>query len=429
MNHQVRTHPSSIHSQRNSDRLLVSSQNYWIYLILGLLGIGYVCWSFNGYGNHDDIYRMIETWRTLLSEQRYQPSRFQGYLIPEIVIGLSSQLGDFYLSNFISVLLAITSLFITYQLLCYFTAPLPAAIAVFAIGINPYWIIAATTSTDYIYPSFFFLVGVWLLINSRFRVAGLIFALAVSARLTYGPMVAIAFVFYSPYLRYKPHLKIRFIQGISLFLITTGLLYLPVFIASGLNLSFLRYADDTAGGVIGKVVRFFYKNIYFWGAPNFLVLVAYFAQASHFYWHQLCQLPFRNLTIHQTTFQAIFWILIYNQLLFAKLPHQYQYLIPVLFCVIFLITQLPNFQKQIICLSLITALHLIHSVINFDVIETYQTGSNNTTIHADGAVIQPGIREGILLRDYRWRSIYQRQLTDTFNQRWQHFGRSLTNPR
>uniref|UniRef100_A0A832M3D6 Uncharacterized protein n=1 Tax=Oscillatoriales cyanobacterium SpSt-402 TaxID=2282168 RepID=A0A832M3D6_9CYAN len=74
-------------------------------------------------------------------------------------------------------------------------------------------------------------------------------------------------------------------------------------------------------------------------------------------------------------------------------------------------------------------LHAVHGVINFDVLETYQTGEVNQTIHSDGAHIRPTVREGILLRDYRWRSIYQRRLTNEFNQRWQHYGRVLESPR
>jgi len=428
MSQQTKPQLPVMRSSKSGDRILNISNHHWIYIVLGLLGIGYFWLTLNGYGNHDDIYRMIGTWRTLLSEYRYEPSRFQGYLVPEIIIGLSSQLGDFYLSNLVSALLGIASLFIFYQLLRYLIEPLPATLATLAVGTNPYWIIAATTSTDYIYPAFFFLLGVWLLIKGHFRVTGLMFALAVSSRLTYGPMAAIAYAFYIPYLNQK-RLKKRFIQGIVIFLAASTLLYLPVFIASGLSLSFLGFADDTAGGNAGKIARYAYKNVYMWGLPTFLVLLVYFVQERRFYWYQFCKFPLRHPTASKSIFHSVFWLFIYNQLLFAKLPHQYQYLIPVLFCVVFLIALFPDFQKQVICFSLIAVLHLVYGVVNFDVIETYQTGEQNTTIHSDGAIFKPGVKEGILLRDYRWRSIYQHQFTEAFNQRWQHFGRSLSNPR
>jgi len=428
MTNQTKPRFSIPNSSQTSHRIGNIPSQYWIYIFLGLLGIGYGFLTLNGYGNHDDIYRMLSTWRILLSEHRYEASRFQGYLIPELVIGASSQLGDFYLSNLISASLAIASLGLFYQLLRYFAAPLPAALAALAVGTNPYWIIAATTSTDYIYPAFFFLLGTWLLLKQRFRVAGLVFALAFSSRLTYAPMIAIAWGFYFFYLQHQRKLNRRFFQGIGVFVVSAIALYSPVFFASGMTFSFLKYADDTNGGLIGNLARFTYKNIYLWGLPTFSVLLIFLIQTRRFYWHQICKLPFRRPTVDQILFHAILWVFIYNELMFAKLPHQYQYLLPVLFCVVFFITQYPDFQKQVLCLSLVALLHLVHGVINFDLIETYQVDGIHSTIHSDGAVIKPGIKQGILLRDYHWRSIYQHRLTNDFNQRWHYFGRSLTNP-
>ncbi len=411
------------------DRALDRVHRYSMVVVLTFLALGYLALTLNGYGNHDDIYRMIGSWRTVWSEQRYVPSRFQGYLVPEMVIGLTSEIGDFYLSNLVSAGLAIASLYLFYQLLIPFIAPLPAALGSLAIGTNPYWIIAATTSTDYVYPAFFFLLGIWLLRQQRFRLAGLSFALAVSSRLTYGPMVAIALGFYLPTLRQQRPLLPRFWQGVLIFLGATAALYLPVFIASGYNFSFLAYADDTTGGTLGQIARYLYKNVYFWGLPTFIVLAGFFLRERRFYWQQFCQFPVPRSTPAKLAFHAVLALLLYNQLMFAKLPHQYQYLLPILFCVVFLITRFPDYQKQVICLSLIAVLHLVHGFVNIDVLETYQIGSNNTTIHSDGAHFQPGIKPGILVRDYQWRAQYQRQLTAAFNQRWSYFGRSLSNPR
>jgi hypothetical protein len=403
----------------------------YILFFLGFLFVAYGLLTLNGYGNHDDIYRMIGTWRSLFSEHRYVPSRFQGYLVPEMVIGLSSQLGDFYLSNLVSTLQAIAGLFFFYRLLLKVTSPFTAALATALAGVNPYWIIAATTSTDYIYPAFFFLFGLWLLLNDRLRWAGIIFACAVSSRITYGPMVAIAFLFYGLTMQQQLHqnrtFKTRFFQAIGLFLLACIALYMPIFLASGMTLSFLKYAPDESG-LVGMAARFFYKNVYFWGVPAVIAIGIAILQAKSFYWKQIRRFPFRHPTPNQCAFHGVLLCFIYNELFFAKLPHQYQYLIPVLFCISYFLVQLPNARYRTIFLSLIIGFQVLHCGVNFDVLETYQTGDNNRTVHSDGAFWNPSIKPGILVRDYQWRSRYQRQLTDDFNQRWQHFGRPLQNP-
>jgi hypothetical protein len=405
------------------------AESNWIYWLLGVLFLGYALLTFSGYGNHDDIYRMIGTWRSLITEHRYVPSRFQGYLIPELVIGLSSQLGGFHLSNLVSAALAIATLFFLYRLLLRITTPLTALLAAAAVGSNPYWIIPATTSTDYVYPAFFFLLGLWLLCQERFRWAGIAFACAVSARLTYGPMGAIAFAFYFPYLRQNRALMGRFFQGVLLFLLGTIALYLPVFFASGMTLSFLGFASETSGGTFGILARFLYKNVYLWGLPAFVVIAVFFFQQRGFYWRNLCSNPLRNIRAEKLLFHAVFWCFLYNELLFARLPHQYQYLLPVLFCVVYLIAIGPDIRKRVICLSLIFSLHLIYAVWDLDVLNTYQTEGVNQTIHSDKAEFHVSLKEGVLIRDYQWRSVYQKHLVDDFNQRWQNNGPPLENPR
>jgi hypothetical protein len=412
---------SSVSSVKASDYRL-------IFVFLGAFVLLYILLTFNGYGNHDDIYRMIGTWRSLLSEHRYVPSRFQGYLVPELSVGLASQLGDFYLSNLVSVFLGISSLFLFYRLLLKIIPPQTAALATATVGANSYWIIAATTSTDYIYPAFFFIFGLWLLLNERMRWAGLVFSLAVSSRITYGPMIAIALACYFPIIRHHRNLQKRFFQGILLFIAGCIALYLPIFLASGMTFSFLTYAPDHSG-MMGAIARFLYKNIYLWGLPAVAILLIVLFQERQFYWQKICKTPFRNPTPERLVFHAVLWCFIYNELLFVKLPHQYQYLIPVLFCIAYFLAILPPVKKQLICFSLIIAFQAIHAVINFDIVETYQTGDDNRTIHSDGGYIQPGIKPGILVRDYQWRSQYQHRLTEEFNQRWQHFGKPLHSPK
>lgn len=403
-----------------------------IYLVLGAFFVCYGIFSLNGYGNDDDIYGMLNSWRILVTEHHYVPSRFQGCLIPEMVVGLSSQIGGFYLSNFISATLSLATLFIFYLLLLPITTPLMSVLAVVAIGSNPFWIIASSISMDYIYAAFFFMFGIFLLLNRRSRLAGLFFALAVSSRITYAPMVIISFLFYVLYVKNKPEFRKSWgVQGIIVFLLATSLLYLPVFIVSGMNFSFLAMGADAPGGFLGIVVRFIYKNIYVWGLPTFIVLLIFFLQERAYYFQKIWKNPFHSPPIKTILVQAVFLFFVYNEIMFFRLPHEYFYLLPIFFCVAYFILSLPNkFNKKVTYLILIFTLNILYSIVfNFDVIDTYQTQGVGTTVHSDGAKVNFSIKEGVLVREFKWRSIYQKYQVNKFNQKWRSSGFQLDEPR
>lgn len=389
-----------------------------VYWILGFLIIGYGIFALNGYGNDDDTYRMLNTWKTLISEGKYVPSRFQGNLIPELTIGLASEIGGFYLSNLISVVLSVSSLFIFYVLLSRITTSLIAALSVLAIASNPFWIIVSTTSMDYIYGAFFFILGLFVLIKEKPRWAGLLFAAAVSSRLTYGPMVAIAFLLYFPYTQEKPKLRSLLIQGFLVFLVASGVFYLPVFFASGMSLSFLAIGPDASGGFVGIIARFVYKNIYFWGLPAFILLIVFFIQEKRIY-RKIITNPFQKVRVEKLLFHGALWCIIYNEIMFFRLPHEYAYLLPLLFSGTYLIATSDRVKKTRY-LSLLIGLQLLYGLIfNLDIIQTYQDSELATSIHSDSAKIHASVKEGILIRDLNWRSTYQAYQLSEFNKRWQ----------
>ncbi|NJR52457.1 MAG: hypothetical protein HC780_25670 [Leptolyngbyaceae cyanobacterium CSU_1_3] len=105
------------------NRLTKHWQSANIDWVLGFLFVAYSLFARYGYGNDDDTYRMLNTWNILITQGQYVSSRFQGYLIPEMAIGLASNLGGFLLANLTSVLLSIASLAIFYKMLSKVTTP------------------------------------------------------------------------------------------------------------------------------------------------------------------------------------------------------------------------------------------------------------------------------------------------------------------
>lgn len=390
-----------------------------IYWVLGILFIGYSLLALAGYGNDDDTYRMLNTWNTLIYEGRYVPSRYQGNLIPELTIGLAAQIGGAFLANLVSAVLSVASLYLFYRLLLQITTPTIAALSVLAIGSNPYWIITSGTSMDYVYGAFFFVAGLFLLLKRQAIGAGVLFGAAVCSRLTYGPMGAIAFLLSFVYAQ-DFRSRRQAIQGFVVFLLATASFYLPVFFASGMTLSFLGIGPDASGGFIGIIARFIYKNIYFWGFPAFMVLLVFLFQERHSLIRKVTTNPLRNTHIDKLLFHGAVWNVIYNEIMFFRLPHEYAYLIPILFSVVYLIATATKISKARY-LGLLIGLQLLHGLVfNFDVLQTYQDDPNPKTIHSDSAKVHFSIKEGIVVRDLQWRSIYQKYQWDEFNKRWQN---------
>jgi hypothetical protein len=74
--------------------------------------------------------------------------------------------------------------------------------------------------------------------------------------------------------------------------------------------------------------------------------------------------------------------------------------------------------RKIQYLSFLIVLQIIYGlVVNFDIIETYRTDVNPKTIHSDSAKVQFSLKEGVLIRDWQWRSIYQKNQLEEFNKR------------
>lgn len=160
------------------------------------VALGYLALSLFGYGTDSDTYRIIHSGQKLILNGVYVPSRFQGALIPEIVIGITSLLGGFVLSNLVSVILGILSLYIFFNFLLSITNAEKAILTVALVGLNPHYIIASTTSMDYIYSIFFILLGFTLLQKRSYFIASVVVAFAISSRLSNSLIVLMMYLYF-----------------------------------------------------------------------------------------------------------------------------------------------------------------------------------------------------------------------------------------
>ena len=142
-----------------------------------------------GYGADNDTWLMLGTWDVLVDEQRYVPSRPPGYLLPEVVIGATADIGGHWLSNLVSVLLAAATLAALRLVRRRTGETTSAALLVAVLGLTPAFVLAATTSMDYAMAcSVRRRVGGARGRRARPWCGGLLLGLAAVSRLAYAPL-------------------------------------------------------------------------------------------------------------------------------------------------------------------------------------------------------------------------------------------------
>ena len=146
----------------------------------------------SGYGADNDTWLMLGTWDVLVDEHRYVPSRPPGYLLPRSSIGAAADVGGHWL---------VERCVARPRRARARRAP-PARAAPHRRGrdrprcssrcsaVTPAFVLAATTSMDYVVGLAAFLAG-WALLErrpARPRAGGLVLGLAAASRLAYAPL-------------------------------------------------------------------------------------------------------------------------------------------------------------------------------------------------------------------------------------------------
>lgn len=279
----------------------------------------YYAIGLTGYGTDNDTYAMLRAGQDLLTEGHYYPSRLPGYFFPEMVVGAASLIGEFYLTNLISALLGSGALLLFYNFISKFFNPSESLLITAIAGINPYYVIASSSTIDYVYSIFFLLAGLTQLLKNKYYYAAPLFAFAISSRLT--AVIILIFIYVYFLSNNEKGNRKNLVLSFLIMALLTALLYLPSFIAEGNSFKFLAYY----GGewtFFGHLSRFIYKNIYLFGLPAALIVFPVF-----FY-----QVIKRNKIILSNKLLLFTLLLVIAlQMAFFKVPVEISYLMPMLF--------------------------------------------------------------------------------------------------
>ncbi len=283
---------------------------------LGCIAILYLPFIFMGPGSDPDSLRELGSGATLLWQHRYVLSRPPGYFPYEALCGILYALGGSAAANFATVAMSLV-LLDSFLVVCErFEIPHRYLLAT-AMAIHPVYWASSTSTIDFIWALGCFFVGFRMLLNERRVAAAAMLGLAVGIRLS-------SILLAGPVLVWELVERPRDAKLWAIAVLATGIgaaLYIPEFVASGNSFGFFTYYLG-AWTLTDRLGRFIYKNIYFWGLPATIFLLA------------LVPMMIRGLIGCDRKFSRIITLSVSIafafEALFLKIPVQRAYLLPML---------------------------------------------------------------------------------------------------
>ena len=338
---------------------------------------------FLGYGSDNDTYGVlsagVSTWDNLIP----QMSRHPGYWLYEVIVYGLSKLGGYILVNGATLVVSVLVLYRFYRLAICENVSNPTLLTL-CLGFNPWFLIAATSTMDYMWALLFIVLSIELATKDKYFIAGVFSGVAVGLRL--GSVFPLAFAFFFTWLKagIKNSFKGYFLLGLVA-LVFIILFYFPSWLLSDKSFSFLtgHLGEESLWTLKMHAGRFFYKTIYLFGLSSFIVIVAIIG------FHTLKgkgQISKSRLGI------AAAGASIGNFILFAKYPIEISYLLPFLFFSLLLLgIYLGSESRNYLIAILVTTVS--YSFINLSIAKPNIPGS------ASDASFGFFMEHGVLMQD------------------------------
>ncbi|MDX1531229.1 MAG: hypothetical protein R3362_06860, partial [Rhodothermales bacterium] len=346
--------------------------------------VAYVPLAFLGYGADVDAYAVLEAADRIGEGEPYAPSRPPGFPVHELAVVLLGGLGGSVLSNLGTAAMVLVALGSFLALGRRFDVPHRLLLgAVFAF--HPFvWANAAAT-IDYFWALGFALAGAVLLLDRRWAAAGLLFGLAIGARATSLLLVAclLGFVVWRGRAAWRgPAVAAALAVGLG------ALCYVPTLVAFDFTLGFLTPVgaeEQAAWSWAERLGRFGYKNVYLWGLPAALALVALLANAA------ASGLPGRR--VHRALLGLCGAVVVLYEALYLRYPLEQEYLIPTIPFVLLALGVLAS-RRGLVGLGVLV---LAYNAVSLNVARP------DRPLHATGAEVGLWVEPGYLVADVRER--------------------------
>jgi hypothetical protein len=365
----------------------VASEDRLRWVLLGCAGCLYLPLIFAGPGSDPDSLRELRSGATLLWQHRYVLSRPPGYFPYEAFCGILYALGGSITTNLATMAMSLVLLDSFLRICEHFEIPHRYLLAA-TMAIHPVYWANSTSTIDFIWALGCFFVGFRMLLKYRYLAAAAMLGLAVGIRLSSallaGPLLIGALV-------ERPRDANLWTAAILAAAIGAAL-YLPEFVASENSLGFLTYYLG-AWTLTDHLGRFIYKNVYFWGLPATIFLLAIAPTLMHGLVR--CDRKYSRIIVLSLSIVILF------EALFLKIPVQRAYLLPILpFVLILLGIALRDRRRMLLAM---TILILSYNFLNLNLARP------DVPDNARHAIVGLFIEPGYLLNDVGLRLVLPRQ--------------------
>lgn len=295
-----------------------------------------------GFGLDSDAWRIANSAFDLRYSHIYHTSRFPGYPLPEFINALVIDY-RWLATNSLTMILSLSSV-IFFARIVKRSNVKNKGLLVLTYAFFPVLWINSTNTMDYMWALTFTIIAWSFLLKKRYCIAGLMIGLAVASRLS-----SIVFVFPFLYLIWVENKKVKTAVCVCTIAAATSLLwFLPLFLTYGL--SFLTYHP-------GKVTIFdgARRVIECFGLFTLVILSILF----------LVSLPALSRRIIERDKTSLFLLLpiILVGILFLKVPHEGEYLIPAIPFLLLLLDKIC--RKELVVLFCIVCLS--HAVVSLPI--------------------------------------------------------------
>jgi Glycosyltransferase family 87 len=333
-----------------------------------------------GYGTDLDISDVRSTGQ-LIRDADYFPSRTPGVPVFETIVALLDPVGHFAI-NALTAGAAGAAVVGIARIVRRLGHPNGDLVAL-AFLASPIALVAATSTTDFVWAVAFFVWGVLLHLRDKPVLAGLLFALAIGCRSS-TVLLIVSFLVAEGWDRERRGTCLR---TLAVMVPLAGLLYVPSFLAFDRTFEFLDHTDGWRG-FANNTSRFLYKNYVATGGAFILVALTFVPAL----WRSLRRWrEDRLVRIAALGFFA-------TEMLFLQLPWKLAHLLPALLMLLLWLGATDrNRRPWMILLIVAVALNGIVAFRPFTPDRPDQSASAN---------FEPVFMYGLLLNDVRCRARY-----------------------